>query len=78
VSLVENERLKLTAGYLNAGAGSCFAAGVVAPVAALTFGYGTAQAGLSPLTFAVGITTFLATSLALHAAARFLLKELKS
>ena len=42
VSLVENERAKLTAAYLNTGAGACFAAGVVAPVApvaALTFGY---------------------------------------
>jgi hypothetical protein len=34
VSLIYNERAKLTANYLNAAASSFFAAGVVAPLAA--------------------------------------------
>ena len=67
MSLVHNERLKLTATYLNTGAGACFAAGVVAPIAALAFGYGNIQSNVSTLTFVVGVATFLSTSLTLHA-----------
>ena len=74
---LHNERVKLTASYLNTGAGAYFAAGVVAPVAAVTFGYAGASAPVSPLTFAFGVTTFFAASLALHAAARYILKGLR-
>ena len=62
MSLVHNERVKLTAAYLNTGAGACFAAGVVAPLAALAFGYGTVQSNVSALTFWVGIATFVANA----------------
>lgn len=77
MSLIENERLKLTAGYLNTAAGACFAAGVVAPAVAVTFGYAASPAPVAPLTFLFGITTFFLASLSLHVAARFLLKGLK-
>ena len=76
MSLAHNERLKLTANYLNTAAGTCFAAGVVAPFAAFTFGFsggGTA----STLTFGLGVATFLLASGALHLAARSILKGLR-
>lgn len=74
--LVRNEGTKLTATYINAGAGALFTAGVVAPIAAAVFGVGTA-AGVSALTLGVGILMFLTGSVALHAAARYALKRLK-
>ena len=48
VSLIHNERTKLTAAYLNAGAASCLAAGVVAPVAAALLGVTGAAGSLTP------------------------------
>ena len=76
MSLIHNERLKLTATYLNAAARACLVAGVIAPFAAFAFGYATAAFG-STLTFALGATTFLLASLSLHSAARFILKGLR-
>lgn len=76
MSLVHNERLKLTASYLNSGAGACFAAGVVAPFAAITFGF-SAVGSASTLTFVLGVATFLVASAGLHAAARYLRKGLR-
>jgi hypothetical protein len=58
VSLTHNERTKLTATYLNTMAGTVFAAGVVAPLAAATFGYSGATAPVSTLTFAIGVSIF--------------------
>ena len=75
MSTVSNERVKLTAAYLNAAAGACLVAGVIAPFAAFAFGYVTPPG--STLTFALGATTFLVASLGLHTAARFLLKGLR-
>lgn len=77
MSVVHNERIKLTASYLNTGAGACFAAGVVAPVAAVTFGYTGPSAPVAPLTFLFGVTTFFAASLALHLSARYILRSLR-
>ena len=71
-----NERLKLTATYLNTAAGTCFAAGVVAPFAALMFGFSSGGSA-STLTFVLGVATFLIASGALHLAARSILKGLR-
>lgn len=76
MSAVHNERLKLTANYLNTGASACLAAGVVAPFAARVFGYTGGQTP-STLTFGIGVATFLIASAGLHAAARYILKGLR-
>ena len=77
MSLTHNERTKLTATYLNTAAGSLFTAGVVAPIAAAVFGV-TGPAGHVPtLTLGLGALIFLCASIALHAAARYVLKGLR-
>ena len=38
MSLTHNERVELTAGYLNAAAGATLMAGAIAPIAAAFFG----------------------------------------
>lgn len=76
MSLIANERTKLTATYLNTAAGGLFTAGVVAPLVAAVFGIGPAgEAGA--LTLVLGVTIFLIVSGALHAAACSVLKGLK-
>ena len=57
MSQTQNERLKLTANYLNTAAGTCFAAGVVAPLAALVFGF-SGGGSASTLTFVLGVGPF--------------------
>jgi hypothetical protein len=78
VSLVYNERAKLTANYLNGAAGSFFAAGVVAPLAAAVFGLAGPGTPVSTLTLALGVLIFFAVSIGLHFAPRYVLKSLKS
>ena len=75
MSLVQNERIKLTATYLNAVAVAIFAVGTFAPVVALVSG------AVNPST--VGPTAILAsvcvlTSLGLHLVARRSLGNLQS
>ena len=77
MNVTHNERVKLTAGYLNTAAGACLTAGVIAPTAAAIFGFGSSVLIVSPLTLAVGMATFLVMSIGLHAAARFVLKGLR-
>ena len=77
MSLTHNERVKLSATYLNTMAGTVLAAGVVAPVAAVTFGYAGPSAPVSTLTFAGGVSIFFIVSLGLHAAARYILQGLR-
>lgn len=74
---VHNERIKLTAAYLNTAAGGLFTAGVVAPLVAAVFSLGNAAGNLSALTLVLGIAIFLLASGALHLAARTVLKALK-
>jgi hypothetical protein len=71
------ERVKLTATYLNTAAGGLFTTGVVAPIAAAVFGVTGATGPLSALTLGIGGTMFLVASLVAHAAARFVLKDLR-
>lgn len=77
MSAVRAERTKLTAAYLNTIAGGLFTAGVVAPLAAATFGVAGAGGHISALTLAVGVTIFLVCSVGVHALARFVLKGLQ-
>jgi cation transporter-like permease len=77
MSLVPNEQAKLTASYLNAAAASFFAAGVVAPLAAAVFGLTGTASSISALTLAGGVLIFFVVSVALHIAARHILRGLK-
>ncbi|RVU21135.1 hypothetical protein [Methylobacterium oryzihabitans] len=77
MSLVHNERTKLTATYLNTAADGMVTAGVIAPLAAAAFGVSGASGHLPTLTLALGVLIFLFGSIALHAPARYVLKGLK-
>lgn len=74
--LVRNERSKLTAGYLNAAAGTALGAGVIAPLVAAF--YGVSGGAVSPLTLAVGLTMFFAVSVFLHVLAKRNLRGLRA
>ena len=76
--LVRNERINLTAGYLNTAATTLFGAGVVAPLVAAIYGLAGTGGFAPPLTLAIGFTIFFATSAALHAAARHQLGRLEA
>jgi VIT1/CCC1 family predicted Fe2+/Mn2+ transporter len=76
---IRNERVKLTATYLNAAAGSLLTLGVLTPLAAAFFlpapvGFGL-NIRLSEITLAA--TLWLAASAALHLAARWTLRSLR-
>lgn len=75
--LVRNEQAKLTASYLNTVASAFFGAGVVAPLAAAVFGLTGSGKPVSTLTLAIGILIFFLGSVAIHFAARMILKGLK-
>jgi len=77
MSLVHNERTKLTAAYLNTAASAFFAAGVVAPLAGAFFGWTGSGSPVSTLTIVFGLTIFLGVSVGLHLAARYVLRGLK-
>lgn len=77
MSLIHNERAKLTATYLNTAAGGLFGAGFVAPIAAAVFGVAGPAGAVPTLTLGLGALIFLGASLALQVAARYVLKGLK-
>ena len=58
MSLIHNERTKLTANYLNTAATGFFGAGVVAPLAAAVFGLAGPGSLISTLTLVLGILIF--------------------
>jgi len=72
MSLIKNERLKLTATYLNGIAIAVFAVGGLAPVFTGVYGPG----GLTPLHLILSAICFLA-SLGIHLMARAFLKGLE-
>ena len=68
MSAIHNERTKLTANALNTAATSCFAVGVLAPVAASFYNVGQ---GAVPIRWiAVGVALWLSVALFLHYLAR--------
>jgi hypothetical protein len=75
MSLIGNERLKLTAGLLNGLAIAMVAAGAIAPLAAFTYGIPGAASGLTVAL--IGIA-WLIGGLVLHSLARWLLRGLKA
>jgi hypothetical protein len=76
MSLVHNERTKLTAAWLNTLSGAATAAGAIAPLAA-TF-YGVSAAPVPPVVLSIGVAIWFFTGVGLHLAARYVLRSLKS
>lgn len=74
MSLVGNERLKLTATFLNGGAVATVAAGGIAPLAAYTYGIPGAAGGAAVVTAGL---SWLAGGITLHLVARWLLRGLR-
>ncbi|TXM88777.1 hypothetical protein [Methylobacterium sp. WL116] len=71
MSLISNERIKLSAAYLNTAAGGLFTAGVVAALVATVFGV-SGRSNLSALTLSGGIAIFFLASIALYGCARII------
>jgi len=71
MSLVENERTKLTATALNGAAISCFTVGVAAPVAATI--YAAAPIGGKWLFLAIAAVAWIGLAVSLHFTARHVL-----
>lgn len=76
--LARNERIKLTAGYLNTAASTALGAGVIAPLVAAIYGLAGTAGSVGALTLAAGATMFSVTSALLHVAARRLLGRLEA
>jgi hypothetical protein len=76
VSLIHNERIKLTATWLNTLSATTITTGVVAPLAALVFGLPT-SATISIGGFALACGTWLLLGIALHFLARGVLQRMQ-
>lgn len=74
MSLIRNERLKLTATFLNGLAVAAVAAGAIAPLAALSYGIPGATAGSTIALVGLG---WLVTGIGLHLVGRWLLRGLQ-
>lgn len=77
MSLVPNERIKLTAGLLNTVAGFALTAGGLGPLIALSFGL-TTSSPLSNLALGLIIAIWMIVGLSFHWIARRLLGNLRS
>lgn len=75
MSTVHNERVKLRANALNTMATSCFAIGVLAPIA--TSFYNLTSDHVPVHTVVIGIVLWLGSAFWLHQQARHVLEELK-
>jgi hypothetical protein len=76
VSLVTNERIKLTAGLLNTVAGFALTAGGIGPLIALSYGV-NAGPRLAPLLVGLIGAIWLIVGVGLHIVARFILGRLQ-
>jgi len=76
MSLVHNERTKLTAAWLNTLSGAATAAGVIAPLAATFYSLSAAPVSLGVLSLGAAIWFF--AGVGLHFAARYVLRGLKT
>jgi hypothetical protein len=76
MSLIHNERTKLLATALNAAAGSSFAVGVLATIAAAFYNV-SGTSGVALWTIIIGVVIWFFTAAALHLAARHILGGLK-
>lgn len=77
MSMIANERIKLTAGLLNTVSGFALTAGAVAPLIALSYGL-TAAPIIEPLVLILIVAIWFGVGLAFHVAARRLLGRLKT
>ncbi|ABC23501.1 hypothetical protein [Rhodospirillum rubrum] len=77
MSLIANEQTKLTATALNTAASSCFALGVLAPIAAVFYNAG-GDVHVPLAVLVLGAILWIGAALALHLSARLVLKGLKS
>jgi hypothetical protein len=75
MSMIHNERTKLTANAFNTAATSCFTVGILAPLAAVFYNFG--QTAVPVRTVTLGIVTWLAAALIIHYNARLILGRLK-
>ena len=64
MSFVGNKQLELTASWLNTLASAAVIAGVIAPIAAVT--YGASTASLSARGLVIGVAAWFAIGLCLH------------
>lgn len=76
MSLVTNERIKLTAALLNTVAGFALAAGGVAPLVASSFGLNAASP-LGAAALVAIIAIWLVVGVAFHLGARYILGRLR-
>lgn len=74
MSLIHNERWKLTATALNGLAIATSAGGVIAPLVAISYGLPNATRGLYPIAVSL---VWLSTAIALHLIARRILGRLR-
>jgi dipeptide/tripeptide permease len=76
MSLIHNERTKLSATWLNTLAAATVATGVIAPIAAVVFGLPT-TVGISLLYFVLAALLWLILGIVLHLGARYILGRLQ-
>ena len=70
MSLIHNERTKLTAGALNTAATSAFTVGVFTPLAAVFYNLGGVGTAISVRTLVIGVALWLFAAVALHSPSR--------
>lgn len=70
MSIVHNERTKLTANALDRASTACLTVGVFGPIVASLYGVGATATGAHGITLAVGSVFWLAAAGALHWMAR--------
>ena len=76
MSIVQNERTKLTAAAIDRASTACVTIGVIAPVAAAFYSFGGERVGLR--TLIIGTIIWLGTAAVHHLAARHILRGLKA
>jgi hypothetical protein len=74
--LIQNERVKLTATWLNTLAAATIVTGVLAPIAAFVFGL-PASGAISVRTFLFAAVAWLLSGMILHWVARYVLGSLE-
>ncbi len=75
MSLIHNERTKLTANWLDRAGTAAITVGVIAPLATALYGIGPAS--ILPAILIVGVAVWFLTGLGLHLAGRYVLSRLK-
>lgn len=78
MSQIDNERTRLLAGALDRASTACFTVGVATPLAGYLYGVLTFSAATSGYWLGFTAISWLFATVALHFAARRVLKELKT